>query len=142
MMRQFHELRRDEEGQALVLAAISMLILTLCVLATVNLSYAATQKIRLQNAADSAAYTIAAYEARALNFFAYTNRAIVVQVAAQMNLLSILSYLFFAIAVYTLLSYIPYIGFIFNIISQVIRFVATALDIVFSIATPLIDGLN
>lgn len=116
MLRRFHQLKKHEEGQALVLAAICMLILTLCVLATVNLSYAATQKIRLQNAADSAAYTTAAYQARALNFMAFTNRTMVVQTASQMNMLAILTYMAFAAIVLTGLSYIPYIGFIFNFI--------------------------
>lgn len=142
MMRQFHELRRHEEGQALVLAAVSMLVLTLCVLATVNLSYAATQKIRLQNAADSATYTAAAYQARALNFLAYTNRAMVVQYASQMNLMAILSYMMFALAVYTVLSYIPYIGVVFRILAQIMKVLVKIVDVVFAIASPLIDGIN
>src|SRR5262245_2840155 len=121
MMRQFHELRRHEEGQALVLAAISMPILTLCVLATVNLTYAPSHKIQLQNAADAAAYTTAAYQARALNFFAYTNRAMVVHYCSQMNMMAILSYLFFMYLIIDLLSKLPYIGPFFQFILAVYR---------------------
>ena len=142
MMRQFHDLRRHEEGQALVLAAISVLILTLCVLATVNLSYAATQKVRLQNAADAASYTVAAYQARALNFMAYGNRAIVVQTTAQLNLLAIISYLYFSIALYTLAGYIPYIGFIFQFFARLLNVATMILDVIVAFIIPFLDGLN
>lgn len=142
MMRQFHELRRHEEGQALVLAAICMLILTLCVLATVNLTYATSQKVRLQNAADAAAYTTAAYQARALNFFAYTNRAMVVQYCAQMNMMAILSYLMFLLVLVTALGYLPYIGFIFKIIATIMKVIVTVIDIIIALAVPAIDVMN
>lgn len=142
MLRRFHQLKKHEEGQALVLAAICMLILTLCVLATVNLSYAATQKIRLQNAADSAAYTTAAYQARALNFIAFTNRTMVVQTASQMNMLAILTYMAFAAIVLTGLSYIPYIGFIFNFILQALKVFIKIWDVALMLLIPLVDGLN
>ena len=142
MLRRLQELKKHEEGQALVLAAITMLILTLCVLATVNLSYAATQKIRLQNAADSAAYSTAAYQARALNFMAFTNRTMVVQTASQMNMFAVLTYLAFCAIVFNGLSYVPYIGFIFKFIATVVKFIVMALEIVIGLLTPIIDGLN
>ena len=42
-----------QRGQAMVLGALSMLILTMGVLATVNLGYAIHKRIRLQNTLDS-----------------------------------------------------------------------------------------
>lgn len=140
LLRIFHDLRRHEEGQALVLAAISMLVLSLCVLATVNLSYAASERIRLQNTADNAAYTMAAYQARALNYFAYTNRAMVVQYASQMNMISVLSYMMFSIIVLSLLSFLPYIGAIFQIIANIYKIIVNILDIVASTFSLAIDA--
>lgn len=142
MLRRLYELKKHEEGQALVLAAICMLILTLCVLATVNLSYAATQKIRLQNAADSAAYTTAAYQARALNFMAFTNRTMVVQTASQLNMMAILTYLAFCAIVFTGLSYIPYVGTIFKFIAEAVKIFVKIWDAILILLIPLIDGLN
>ena len=84
MMAKIHQLRRSEEGQTLVLAAIFGLVLMLCVLSTVNLGRAVYQKVQLQTAADAAAYSQAAVEARVLNFTAYTNRAMVVHYASIM----------------------------------------------------------
>lgn len=142
MLRRLHEMRKHEEGQALVLASICMLILTLCVLATVNLSYAATQKIRLQNAADAAAYTTAGYQARALNFMAYTNRTMVVQTNAQMNMFAILTYLAFAAIVFTALGYIPYIGMVFQVIANIVKVFVKIWDVLLMLLVPIIDGLN
>ena len=89
MIAGLHRLRRHEEGQALVLACICMLVLSLSLLATVNLTFAAKERVDLQNTADAAAYTTAAVQARALNFFAYTNRAQTVQYAADMNIMAV-----------------------------------------------------
>src|SRR5207237_4734244 len=88
-------LRRDEEGQALVLGAIFGLVLMLCVLSTVNLGRAVYGKVQLQTAADAAAYSQAAVEARVLNFTAYTNRAMVVHYASIMAAAAYLSWIHF-----------------------------------------------
>ncbi|NOZ87087.1 MAG: hypothetical protein GXP49_12635 [Deltaproteobacteria bacterium] len=79
-------LRKRNKGQAMVLAAVSMLILALGILVTVNLGHAVHQRIRLQNAADAGAYSLAAMEARTFNYFAFTNRAQVVNYNAMMTL--------------------------------------------------------
>ena len=87
MLQKWHQLRRSEEGQTLVLAAIFGLILMLCVLGTVNLGRAVYDKVQLQAAADSAAYSEAAVEARVMNLTAYTNRAMVVHYASAMAII-------------------------------------------------------
>ncbi len=86
-------LRRTEEGQALVLAAICGLILAVCVLVTVQVGHTVYQKIQLQDAADNAAFSQATMEARAMNFMAYTNRAMVVHYCSMMVWVSWISYL-------------------------------------------------
>jgi hypothetical protein len=151
MIRSFHEARRHEEGQALVLAAISMLILAMCVLATINITYAAKERIQLQNAADAAAYTTAAYEARALNFLAYTNRAMVVQYVAQMNLMAILSNFYFNMTVYQLalqllsLAFGPFSGLIagiFTVIGVILMGLAFVALLAIAIAMPVLDAYS
>ena len=65
---------RRQEGQALVMACLLMLVLAIAALTTVNIGHNVSERIRLQNTADSAAYSMAAMEARAFNFYAYANR--------------------------------------------------------------------
>src|SRR5438552_13760587 len=95
LLGKFHELKKSEEGQTLVLAALFGLVLMMCVLGTVNLGRAVYDKVQLQTAADAAAYSQAAVEARVMNFTAYTNRAMVVHYASLMAATSYLTYLHF-----------------------------------------------
>src|SRR5438105_632967 len=81
--------------QVLVLGAIFGLVLMLCVLSTVNLGRAVYAKVQLQTAADAAAYSQAAVEARVLNFTAYTNRAMVVHYASIMAAAAYLAWVHF-----------------------------------------------
>jgi hypothetical protein len=67
---------RHPRGQTIVLSALMMLIVAVTLFITLNVSRAIHEKIRVQNAADSQAYSMAVEEARAFNYFAYTNRAI------------------------------------------------------------------
>jgi hypothetical protein len=146
MIQRFHEARRHEEGQALILASISMLILAMCILATVNLAYAAKQRIQVQNAADAAAYTTAAYEARAMNLLAYTNRAMIVHYVSQMNLMAILSFMNFNFTlingVIKILSNVPVLGIILQIIGFILQVISLAYTILLIIALPYIDGMT
>src|SRR2546428_629126 len=86
----------------------------LCVLGTVNLGRTVYQKVQLQAAADAAAYSQAAVEARVMNFTAYTNRAMVVHYASIMAATSYLTWLHFIWAglkpLLEVLGHLPYIG--------------------------------
>ena len=66
---------REDSGQVLVLGALSILAVALLVFITLNLGQAVFEKIRIQQLADTAAFSNATQQARAFNFFAYTNRA-------------------------------------------------------------------
>ncbi len=68
--------RRRARGQALVLAALSFLVLALMVTLSFNLSHALREKVNLQQHSDSLAYSMAVMEARAFNYYAASNRAI------------------------------------------------------------------
>src|SRR5690606_25207334 len=81
-------LAQEEDGQALVLGALLMLVVALAVLSVSSLGRTLYEEIRLQNAADNTAYTLAAQQARAFNFYAYANRA---QIAHYVGILQLLS---------------------------------------------------
>ncbi len=89
MLVRLRRLCREEDGQALVLAALLLFAVALGVLGTANLGHAIHSRIQLQNAADNAAYSLAAREARAFNFYAYTNRAQISQYVTIMQFLTV-----------------------------------------------------
>ncbi|MCA9665842.1 MAG: Tad domain-containing protein [Myxococcales bacterium] len=72
------------------MAAFGIFAMCLGVIATLNLGQAVHQKIKLQNTADSAAYTLAAMEARTFNYIAFLNRA---QIAHYNTAMAVQSYM-------------------------------------------------
>ena len=92
--------RRNEQGQALPLAAVGIFAMALGVLATLNLGQAVHQKIKLQNAADSAAYSLAAMEARTFNYIAFLNRAQIAHYNTAMVVQSYMTWVGFQVALF------------------------------------------
>jgi hypothetical protein len=82
----------------MVLGSVALLCLALGVLATLNLGQAVHERIKLQNNADSAAYSLATLEARTFNFIAFTNRLQITHYHTAMVVQSYLSYAGFAVA--------------------------------------------
>jgi hypothetical protein len=74
--------RRRSRGQSLVLACLSFLLLALMTTLSFNLSHALREKMSLQQHSDSMAYSMAVLEARSLNYYAVTNRAMAASYAA------------------------------------------------------------
>ncbi|WIG95188.1 hypothetical protein [Myxococcus sp. SDU36] len=68
--------RRAQRGQAIVLGALSFLVLALMVTLSFNLAHALRQKMGLQQHSDALAYSMAVLEARSLNYYAVSNRGI------------------------------------------------------------------
>ena len=95
LTRSIRKSLRRQEGQALVLAVLMMLVLSLAVLSTVNIGHALHNRIRLQDTADAAAYSMAAMEARAFNFYAYANRTQVSHYVSAMMWQSLISLMYF-----------------------------------------------
>lgn len=88
VLQSFRRLAKEEDGQALVLAALLMLAIALAVLSISHLGRTIHDEIRMQNAADATAYTLAAQQARAFNFYAFANRA---QIAHYVGVLQVVS---------------------------------------------------
>jgi Flp pilus assembly protein TadG len=68
---------KNQRGQALVFSLLTAVVVILVLFATFNVGQQALAKMRLQNAADNTAYSVAVVQARDYNFSAYTNRAMV-----------------------------------------------------------------
>ncbi len=80
-------------GQAMVLTILFAGVSVLIMLLMFNSGMLANAKTRLQNAADAGAYSAAVLQARDHNFSAYTNRAMVANQVAVVQLASLKSYL-------------------------------------------------
>ncbi|MGI5864423.1 MAG: Tad domain-containing protein [Myxococcales bacterium] len=85
--------RRRPRGQALVITALMALVITLVVMLTFATGYRTREKIKLQATADAAAYSLAVSEARAMNFWAWSNRAIISHYVSILSIHSHQSYL-------------------------------------------------
>ena len=85
-------MRRSHSGQALLLMLAFMGCMAAAFLLVVTSGQLVNDKIRLTNAADAAAYSAAAWEARSLNYQAYLNRAIVANEVATAQLVSLRSW--------------------------------------------------
>lgn len=66
-----------QRGQILPLATVLLLVVLASVLLLFNSGQLISEKLRLNNTADAVAYSAGVFEARLLNYDAYTNRAIV-----------------------------------------------------------------
>jgi hypothetical protein len=73
-------------GQTLVLGVLTMLLLALTTMVGFNLTHTVHERIRIQAAADSQAYSVAVMQARAFNTAAYANRTIAAILVAQTGL--------------------------------------------------------
>lgn len=146
MLQKLRDVRRSEEGQTLVLAAVFGLILMLCVLGTVNLGRAVYDKVQLQAAADSAAYSEAAVEARVMNLTAYTNRAMVVHYASAMAMTSYLTWLHFMWTfvkpILTVLKFIPIINAVANVVDTILQTLINVMDWAIVILIPALAANN
>jgi competence protein ComGC len=93
-----HAIPRRERGQALVLAVVCMLVFVIGVLVLFNTGQVVNKKVQLNNTADAAAYSAAVQQARAYNLIAYLNRAQVANEIATAQMVSIHSWMNFAIS--------------------------------------------
>ena len=84
-------IRVQERGQALLLGVVALVVLSIGMYTTYNISRSVYEKIKLQNAADAAAYSLANLEARTFNFIAFTNRAQVANYVQMLEAQSLLS---------------------------------------------------
>lgn len=75
------KLYKYTHGQMLAVFAITWVIFAGGMFSVYNVGTLVGERMRLQNAADAAAFTGAVWEARTLNYIAYTNRTIIAQLS-------------------------------------------------------------
>src|SRR4051812_48423102 len=101
LTRTIRNATKRSEGQALVLACLMMLVVAIAVITTVNLGHTVAERVRIQNTADAAAYSTAAMESRAFNFYAFANRTQVSHYVAAMTWQTFDSFIYFVEAFMT-----------------------------------------
>jgi len=138
--------RRRQRGQILPIAMLGLAVLSVVMLVMFNAGQKITDKSKVANAADAAAYSGAVWTARHLNFMAYTNRAMIANHVAVGHFISYISWFRYVenvvdkIADYT--SWIPYWGEVIEIIQEVIDEVSDVNDDLAPTAIEIVDALN
>jgi len=144
-MMYFHQ-----DGQALPLGLALILFGVLSAIVLFNTGQTATDKTRLANTADAAAYSGILWQARALNFQAYTNRAMVanqVSIAQAVSLQSWSTYSVIAAEnVASVLAAIPFVNALTRgvetVTSTVNRVVSPVMNSMVSIVSSINAGLS
>ena len=67
---------RGSRGQVMALGALTLLVLALMLMLSFNVANAIHEKIRIQQHSDAMAFSMATAEARAMNYFAFSNRSV------------------------------------------------------------------
>lgn len=81
-----------QRGQALAFIGVTTVVVLLGLLLLYNVAQLTTQKMKLQNTADAAAYSGAVTEARDYNFTAYANRAMIANQVAVAQIVGLRSW--------------------------------------------------
>ncbi len=113
---------RRQRGQSLVFVLALLAALLASLFLVFDSGQIVSDKQRLQNTADAAAFSAALWEARSLNFQAYMNRAIVANEAAIAQLVSLRSWSAYMKRTLanssTVTSWIPYVNAAMRLLSQ------------------------
>jgi len=84
--------KKRQKGQALPVGIAAILFVTLLGFLVFNTNQTTSEKMRLTNASDAAVYSGMIWQARALNFHGYTNRAMVANQVAIAQIISFVSW--------------------------------------------------
>jgi hypothetical protein len=120
-----------QRGQALPLALVLLVAVAATVFYMFNSGQLVQEKIRLTNTADAVAYSAGVYEARVLNYDAYTNRAIIaneIAIGQAVGLASWAKYMGTSAAtIGPYLYLIPYVG---SLLADLMDYIETIMDYV------------
>src|SRR5690606_13879403 len=145
-MSQVSGFRAKQSGQVLVYCAAMLVVMALTTGYVFNSGQISNEKTRLQNTVDAAAYSVAAVEAKDLNFKAYTNRAMVanqVSIAQAVSLASWARYYDrYAQNITTILTTIPYVGVLFAGAGKVVAGLVYGLEGLLEMLVTGVDVIN
>src|SRR4051812_26153663 len=138
-----YKLKKYSTGQVMPLTVILIGVVTLSVIFLYNSNIVVTQRIKLQNTADAAAYSSATMDARYLNFMAYSNRAMIADHVITAQIIGVasegrmLNKMTEKLADY--LDWIPYYGKYIAIVAKALNILSTGLDSAADIEIPALN---
>ncbi len=125
-----------QQGQALPLVLVLLIVLCIGLLVTFNTGQITGKKVEITNAADAAAYSIAVEQARARNLAAYLNRGRVANEVAVAQMVSLNSWVTMVHStsanfqdITKWAKFIPYIGPVIGAIDKALQVVNRALKV-------------
>ncbi len=130
-------LRSKETGQALPLGIAFLMSTVLLGLVLFNTGQTASEKSRIVNTADAAVYSGLVWQARALNFQAYTNRAMVANNVSVGQMVSLTSWTKYA---YIVARNIDYIGNFFPVVKPYTSMAKSVTDMIDSAAVNIAEA--
>lgn len=139
-------LRTRQCGQALILVLFLVMTTAITAVLLYNNGQSTTEKARLVNAADAAAYSGAVYFTRNLNFMAYTNRAMIANHVAVGHFVSYVSWIRYVqdsldnLKNYT--QWIPYVGEAVSYAEKVVSSIMQGTERIAEVLVPAADILN
>ncbi len=135
-----------EKGQALPLGLAFIAAATLLMLVVFNTGQIASEKTQVANAADAAVYSGLVWQARSLNFQAYTNRAMVANQVSIAQMVSLGSWTNYgrisARNLDTAIGWVPVIAPFTEALLQGMEVIESVVQVVAEVAIPIIDGTN
>ena len=138
-------LMKMQKGQSMVMGLAFLMFSSLLTIVLFNTGQLSSEKMRLANTADAAAYSGLVWQARALNFQAYTNRAMIanqVSIAQVVSLTSWMSYAdTFAQNVNNTLGWIPPVRPFTQAVANAVGQFDTVLERVARVAIPIMDTI-
>jgi predicted nucleic acid-binding Zn-ribbon protein len=133
----------NQKGQAIPLGLALIMMVTLGGLVLFNTGQMTSEKSRLTNAADAAVYSGLIWQARALNFQSYTNRAMVANQVSIAQLVSLSSWSSYQKVTSknldTYLGWIPFVGQVTKYYSQITNYVDQIVQPLLQAAVSVLD---
>jgi hypothetical protein len=128
--------KKHQKGQAILWVLATLATCCAVMLGIFNVGQITSEKQKMVNAADAAAYSGALVEARTLNFMAYSNRLMVTTEVLVAQTVSMSSWVRYARettenlkTITDIASFIPYVGVVAKAVSKVLEVMKKALDI-------------
>jgi hypothetical protein len=120
--------RCRQNGQALVFGLCLLLLVALLIFFQFSAGQVSAAKLRIVNATDAAAYSVGIWRARAMNYYAYSNRAIIANEVAIAQAATMVSYGKYLERltdnVDDVAQYIPYVGQVSEALKEVAYWVS------------------
>ena len=138
--------RSNQKGQALPLGIAFLASSVLFAIVLFNTGQTASEKSRLTNTADAAAYSGLIWQARALNFQAYTNRAMVANQVSIGQMVSLTSWTQYAYIlarnIDTVIGWIPVVRPFTTAAERVTETIDDVMVTITETFIPIVDGVN